>query len=448
MIAAMLRLATITRPYLSHIPLFRPLPREVNIPWQLYLLFSAVWVILMLGFNVYDGSKNIRVVDEYTNLTTSAILAGITLAGLLYLSYRELSRGLFLLFILLAYLSLLLWRVIARALYSYRNRMQGLVRRVLIIGAGPVGKQVEEQLDEMRYLDLNVVGYLDDDAQKQQRPEVLGTVSEMRTHIRRLKVTDVIVTLPARSFDRLGELVTSTEDIPLHFWVVPDIFHLSVHQATVVNFAGIPMFDLRALALNDYQRLTKRILDVLIAVPVTLITLPLMGLVALAIWIDDGRPVLFPQKRMGENGRVFTMYKFRTMRQTPTEEQPALHDKQGNPTHKAPDDPRVTRIGRFLRRYSLDELPQLFNVLRGTMSLVGPRPELPELVDNYEPWQRKRFAVPQGMTGWWQTHGRSDRPMHLHTEDDLYYVQNYSIWLDIRILIITIWIVIRGKGAY
>jgi len=111
-------------------------------------------------------------------------------------------------------------------------------------------------------------------------------------------------------------------------------------------------------------------------------------------------------------------------------------------------DPRVTRVGRFLRRTSLDELPQLFNVLRGEMSLIGPRPELPHLVDQYETWQRIRFTVPQGITGWWQVNGRSDKPMHEHTEDDLYYIQNYSIWLDLLILVKTVIAVIRRKGAY
>ena len=123
-------------------------------------------------------------------------------------------------------------------------------------------------------------------------------------------------------------------------------------------------------------------------------------------------------------------------------------DENGNFIHKTSDDPRVTRIGKILRRTSLDELPQIFNVLKGEMSLVGPRPEMPNMVEKYEPWQATRFAVPQGMTGWWQVNGRSDKPMHLNTKDDIYYVQNYSIWLDIQIMLKTILVVISRKGAY
>jgi len=149
------------------------------------------------------------------------------------------------------------------------------------------------------------------------------------------------------------------------------------------------------------------------------------------------------QPRAGENGKPFTMYKFRTMI---LDAEKIRLISQGN--HKRKDDPRITHIGRVLRKTSLDELPQILNVLKGEMSLVGPRPEMLDLVDKYENWQRTRFTVPPGITGWWQINGRSDRPMHLHTEDDIYYINNYSLWLDIQILLRTVLVVFVGKGAY
>jgi lipopolysaccharide/colanic/teichoic acid biosynthesis glycosyltransferase len=179
--------------------------------------------------------------------------------------------------------------------------------------------------------------------------------------------------------------------------------------------------------------------------------LPFIGLIALAIRIDSSGPVFFHQPRVGENGRIFKMIKFRTMVEDAEQMRNIVEDvnEQGKIIqNKSRHDPRITRFGRFLRRTSLDEIPQIFNVLRGDMSLVGPRPEMPHLVDQYEPWQRARFAVPQGMTGWWQINGRSDKPMNLNTEDDLYYVKNYSIWLDLKILARTVWVVVRRKGAY
>ena len=151
------------------------------------------------------------------------------------------------------------------------------------------------------------------------------------------------------------------------------------------------------------------------------------------IKIDSKGPIFYHSKRLKENGKPFMMIKFRTMYQDAYKKLSEVmqKDEDGNIIHKLPDDPRVTKVGKFLRKTSLDELPQLINILKGDMSLIGPRPELPEMVKYYKPWQYKRFGAPQGITGWWQINGRSDKPMHLHTEDDLYYIQHYSIWLDI-----------------
>jgi exopolysaccharide biosynthesis polyprenyl glycosylphosphotransferase len=281
-------------------------------------------------------------------------------------------------------------------------------------------------------------------------PKVLGSIENIKTVIVTNKIDHVITALPRRAYSRLDQLVSDVHTLPVRLWVIPDYFHQALSEAKIMDFAGMPMIDLRAPALNHFQRMTKRVFDLVIILPLLLILLPLMGIIALLIKLDSQGPVFYVSKRMKENGETFGMIKFRTMGVNADQQlqQIMQKDKDGNLVHKRPDDPRVTNIGKFLRKTSLDELPQLFNIVKGDMSLVGPRPELPELVSQYEPWQRKRFTVPQGVTGWWQVNGRSDKPMHLNTQDDLYYIQHYSIWLDIQILLKTILVVVRGKGAF
>jgi len=434
------------RPFLDeYLPLKPIAVGAFDLPVILYVAFPLVWIAIMAFFSVYDGSKNLRVVDEFTSLTLSSMLAGIALAGILYLTYRDVSRALFVLFGLTTYLALVAWRLIARPIYRQRHQAAERVRHVLIVGAGPVGMEVAKRLREWQEHGVKWVGFLDDNPQKQSaREDVIGPLNAVRRVVQEKHVDDVVIALPLRAYARVSELDDALQDLPVRTWIVPDYFQLALHQARLADFAGMPMLDLRAPALNEYQRLVKRLFDLVVTGVWLIPALPLMGILALLIWVFDGRPILFKQKRAGENGRLFTVYKFRTMFPNQVTET----DAHGNLLPKHRDDPRITPIGRFLRRFSLDELPQLFNILDGSMSLVGPRPELPELVEKYQPWQRERFAIPQGLTGWWQIHGRSDKPMHLHTEDDLYYVQNYSFWLDIQILIQTFWIVLRGKGAY
>lgn len=441
--------ATQLRVALSVLPFVKEIP-AVQLPGVLYALFPLLWVGILLAFSVYDGRKNLRVVDELSSLTLASLLAVMSLAGILYFSYRDVSRFLFLSATGSAYLLLVGWRLAARLAFR-RNGLHRTIRRVLILGDNTVGRQLEEQIRAHPFLGLEIVGFLDDDWQTQaDHHDVLGSLDAVRTWVQEKSVDDVVVALPLAAHQRLTEVVSELHDLPVRVWVIPDYFSLTLYRARVEDFAGIPMLDLRAPALNEFQRLVKRLFDLTLSVLILPFVLPLMGIIALAIKLDSPGPVLYRARRVGENGKLFYMLKFRTMVQDADKR---LHevmqtDEQGNLVYKRPDDPRVTRVGRFLRRTSLDELPQLFNVLRGEMSLVGPRPELPELVERYALWQRKRFAVPQGITGWWQINGRADKPMHLHTEDDLYYVQNYSLWLDLLILWRTFWAVLRRKGAF
>jgi exopolysaccharide biosynthesis polyprenyl glycosylphosphotransferase len=202
--------------------------------------------------------------------------------------------------------------------------------------------------------------------------------------------------------------------------------------------------------MSRSERLAKRAMDILLSGIALFLAAPVMLMVIIAIKLESPGPVLFKQRRVGEGGKLFHIYKFRSMvvnaEALQTTVNKTTHD--GKTLHKHKDDPRVTRIGRIIRKTSIDELPQLLNILKGDMSLVGPRPELPWLVEQYEAWQRERFLVPQGLTGWWQVTGRSEKPCHLSTEDDLHYVRNYSLWLDIKIMLMTIPAMLKGKGAF
>jgi lipopolysaccharide/colanic/teichoic acid biosynthesis glycosyltransferase len=179
-----------------------------------------------------------------------------------------------------------------------------------------------------------------------------------------------------------------------------------------------------------------------------LLVSPVLLIVAIAIRLDSRGPAIYRQTRIGHMGRPFTVLKFRTMHAEPSCEFMLFKDQNGRFHHKIKDDPRVTRAGRFIRKTSLDELPQLLNVIRGDMSLIGPRPELPQIVRHYQPWQHRRHLVRPGMTGWWQVQGRSDLPMHENTELDIHYVEHLSFGLDVRILARTVSVVIRGFGAF
>ena len=452
LVPLMLRLVIYIRPWLNAFPFIATIKEDTGLSVVIYIVFPVIWVSIFAIYSVYDGKRNIRIVDEFASLTQATLVAAIGMAGVLYFTYRDVSRALFIIFFLLTFLAMILWRSVAR-LY-FRTAREGLAKpqRVLIAGAGQVGREMQSKLIEHKDLNLRFTGFLDDDTEKRKKEPslILGSLSDVRTIIKNYQIDDLVIALPLRAYDQTNRLVTDLLDLPVKVWIIPDYFSIALHQAVVEDFAGIPMLDLRAPALSEYQRMLKRGFDLIVTILVLIPSLPVMILVAFLILLLDGWPVLFFQKRVGENGGLLSFVKFRTMRRDAEQlkKDAEFWDEQGNLIHKRPDDPRVTPLGRFLRRFSLDELPQFFNILEGKMSLVGPRPELPELVEKYQPWQRQRFAVPQGLTGWWQINGRSDRPMHLHTEDDLYYVNHYSIWLDIEICIRTIWIVVRGRGAY
>lgn len=443
-VSASLFIATIIRPIFNQLQFTQILKVGYRTPWQVYPAFSIIWVFVLLLFSVYDGRKNLKAIGEFSSLTMGTMLAGIASAGLLYLTFRQVSRLLFLIFVLISYIGLLIWRGIYRLTLRYGG-ITSDERKVLVIGAEEVGQKTRQQIQNNADFGLKFLGFLDDESSDEF---VIGYLFEAREKVTESEVDDVVVALPRRAYQRVNRIVAELHGLPVQVWVIPDYFSLVMHQAVVEEYAGIPMLNLCAPALSEYQRMVKRVFDLFLCILLLPIVLPTIGIIYLMIKLFDGGKAIFIQERVGENGKIFKVYKFRTMVEN-AENIEILDDEAAQQfIHKRPGDPRVTGIGRILRRTSLDELPNFFNVINGDMSLVGPRPELPLLVEKYEDWQRKRFTMPPGITGWWQVTGRSDKPMHMNTEDDLYYIQHYSIWLDIVILWKTIWAVLKGKGAY
>ena len=425
------------------------------LPFLVYVMVTLSWSISLMLSGAYDPQQVLRWFNEASRVIVAGILATIVTAGALYMTYREVSRLQFF-YIFVVTLGILLTH---RALLRIAYRLVGKARpgsqgRVLIVGAGDLGQRVSEVILDHSRWGFSLVGFLDDDEGKQGETysgaKVLGKIFEVQEFVAERQVDEVWIALPVWALDRLNLVIQELEKFPVRIKVVPDYFSLAMVQAKAEILGGIPIIGLREPVIEGLPRLLKRGFDLVIGSLLLLLVTPPMLVIAIAIRLDSPGHVIFRQERVGENGRLFGMYKFRTMIASAEAQQAEVNmeTQDDDVLHKRPDDPRVTKVGHFLRRYSLDELPQLMNVIKGEMSLVGPRPEMPWLVDRYESWQRKRFAVPQGITGWWQINGRSDKPMHLNTDDDLYYVYNYSIWLDIKILLRTPLAVLKGKGAF
>jgi exopolysaccharide biosynthesis polyprenyl glycosylphosphotransferase len=421
------------------------------LPWPVYMLALLVWSVGFLLLDVYNLQKNLRAFDEALRLIAAHAITTLAFAGALYFSFRDISRLQVLVFALISLLLLLTYRIIFRLFLRFFGDKRYGARRMLIVGAGSVGQQVGEMVVKHSWTGLKLIGFMDDNPQANTLgyPH-FGPLERTLTVAQEQRINEIIFTLPRYAHNKLANLVAALQPLQVNVRVMPNFMDLVFLRSEVEDLGGMPLVTLREPALDPFQRLVKRLFDLVVASIGLILTLPFMALIALSIKLDSPGPIIFRQERVGENGQLFKMYKFRTMVHDAETRQDELTQItiNGLPIHKFYDDPRVTRFGRFLRRTSLDELLQLVNVLKGEMSLVGPRPELPWLVDSYELWQRKRFEVPQGLTGWWQINGRADKLMHLHTEEDLYYIKNYSLWLDIQILWRTVKTVIHRRGAY
>lgn len=344
---------------------------------------------------------------------------------------------------------------LGKRLLRYYLRKRGLgVDRLLIVGAGEVGRTVMRNVVAQPSWGYHVVGFVDDDPGKGStdigRFKALGSTANIPRLVKELAIDEVIITLPWMYHRKIVSIVAQCEREKARVRIIPDIFQMTLSHLDVEDLGGIPMIGVRDISISGSQRFFKRAMDVTISLMGLILLSPLFLLVSFIIRLDSPGVPIFRQIRVGKDERLFSCFKFRSMREGADEEKTNLLDQNevDGPVFKIREDPRITPVGRLLRRTSLDELPQLFNVLWGHMSLVGPRPAIPSEVQRYQPWHKRRLEVAPGMTGLWQVSGRSELTFDEMVLLDLYYIENWSPLLDVQILLRTLPKVILGDGAY
>jgi len=326
--------------------------------------------------------------------------------------------------------------------------------KVLIIGTGARAKRLTKALRQNQEWGIDIVGYLDTDVSMVGSPVldflVIGTVADISAILKRHVIDEVMLAIPRTMIDDVGAIAYACEEEGVRFRFMADMFDLELARMSLVELDDIPLLTLEPVAQDELKLIVKRILDLTFTLVSMPLILPLIGIIAIVIKLESPSPVFYIQERVGLKKRLFPMYKFRSMYQGADDKLKDLEDlnEAEGPIFKMTNDPRVTRVGRILRRTSLDELPQLFNVVSGEMSLVGPRPMSIRDVDLFDKGiQRKRFSVKPGLTCLWQISGRSNLPFSKWLELDLDYIDNWSLFLDLKILFKTLPAVIKGHGA-
>jgi exopolysaccharide biosynthesis polyprenyl glycosylphosphotransferase len=327
-------------------------------------------------------------------------------------------------------------------------------RRVLIVGSGNRARRLAETLTRWTLSPVYIVGYLDSDPARVNRSvlgyRVLGTIDDITSILKEHVIDEVVMAVPRAMIPEVERIARACEEEGVKFCFMADLFGVRVARTRLVEFGQIPVLTHEPIVQAEWKLTVKRLIDITVVVCALPVVLPLMGLVAIAIKLDSKGPVFFAHDRVGQNKRLFRMLKFRSMVNGADRMQGEVEhlNEAVGPIFKVANDPRITRVGWWLRRSSLDELPQIFHVLLGQMSLVGPRPMSTRDVEKFdEGAQRRRFSVKPGLTCLWQISGRSRLPFSEWLRLDLYYIEHWSLRLDLKILWRTIPAVLRGEGA-
>jgi Undecaprenyl-phosphate glucose phosphotransferase len=432
---------------------FEVIPLTKNVPQfapylRLIPFVFVVWPIVFYFHGLYQSRRGRSRVDEVLTIVLAVLLATVLLSVVIawyrppaapgsteYFTYSRAFLALF------AFLDLLFVSSTRMAVRSMLRRVRSSghnVQRILVVGAGLLGREITTKILAHRELGFEVVGFLDDDPGKAGTlvcgVPVLGTTRQAEEVLATQPIDQVFITLPLEAHKRILQLLDLMARECVEIKLVPDILQYATLNAALEDLDGTPVINLSQVPLQGWSSMMKRAMDLAVAGVALLGLIPLLPLIALLIWIEDRGPIFYRQERMGLDGRSFMILKFRSMR--------VNAESTSGPVWAIKDDPRRTRFGGFLRRWSLDELPQIWNVITGDMSIVGPRPERPTFVREFKhkiPRYMLRHRVKAGITGWAQVHGwRGNTSIKKRIQYDLYYIQNWSLSLDFKILWMTV----------
>ncbi|MGV8849608.1 MAG: sugar transferase [Propionibacteriaceae bacterium] len=448
-IAAAAAIAVLGR---NQLQILDPAPHLVGTVLPVAALFVSLWLVMLASVGAYQIEKVGVGSAEFNAVLLGTVFAAGGLGVAAYLTANDLSRGFFVLLFVVGLPLLLVERfLMRRAVRVFRNKGM-LCAPVILVGNPGHVDEIAAVLKRASFLGYRVVGALTPPQGEVVTPaglRVLGTVDDIIPTIKETSAQAVIFTdgaLPsANAFNRLARQL---EALDAQLVVVPGLTDVSAARMNLRPVGGLPLVYVESPRALLAMRWSKRMFDIVGAAAALVIAAPIMAVIALAIKIEDGGPVVFHQIRVGLKGETFRFYKFRSMVVDAEQRLTALDSEVNGVLFKIRNDPRTTRVGRLIRRLSLDELPQLLNVLQGQMSLVGPRPALPREVALYHQDVHRRLDVRPGLTGLWQVSGRSDLSWDDTVRLDLYYVDNWSLLQDLMIMMRTVGAILRPRGAY
>ena len=426
-----------------------------------YILYSIIFILsaifIFFLFSLYDRDKIYRGSGYYSKLlrAISINIIVIILAGYL-LNLFTFSRKWILLLYLFSFVFLYLSRFLIEAITQKVAKKLNIKSKTIIIGIGENARRIEDSLRKYSLEQDIILGHVDKkqsilkDKEYSKNFTVLGYLENLKDIINKNNIQRVIISSPEYKYYEILEILESLKGMDITTLIFPGFFEFSLRRLSVREIGGVPLMQVANIGFFGFNLFLKNLIDYTLGIISFIFFIPIYLVVAILIKTSSRGPVFFKQKRLTKDCKEFYMYKFRTMY---VDAEKILQDlmkynEADGPLFKMKNDPRITRVGRFLRKFSIDELPQILNVLKGELSLVGPRPPLPCEVEKYDEWEMKRLNVKQGLTGLWQISGRSDLSFEEMTRLDLYYIQNWSIEVDIKIILKTIPAMLFGKGAY